>query len=150
MLEAPRRAPRFCTSPPPLALHPGLDLYGFRVLSNSDRAPVLLLVLCTCLACWKLDLLGPEVLVWVWGWLKACSFLPTVPWLVASNLEQLDLGLQAGLVQTRRVPVWFWGWLEAFGFLQTVPWLDIGFGSASWTCPDQTGASLGLGVARGL
>ena len=31
-----------CTSPPPLALHPGLDLYGFRVLSNSDRAPVLL------------------------------------------------------------------------------------------------------------
>ena len=48
-----------CTSPPPLALHPRLDLYGFRVLSNSDRAPVLLLVLCTCLACWKLDLLGP-------------------------------------------------------------------------------------------
>ena len=44
-----------CTSPPPLALHPGLDLYGFRVLSNSDRAPVLLLVLCTCLACWKLE-----------------------------------------------------------------------------------------------
>ena len=34
--------------------HPGLDLYGFRVLSNSDRVPVLLLVLCTCLACWKL------------------------------------------------------------------------------------------------
>ena len=26
----------------------------------------------------------------------------------------------------------------------------IGSGSASWTCPDQTGASLGLGVARGL
>ena len=113
-----------CTSPPPLALHPGLDLYGFRVLSNSDRAPVLILVLCTCLACWKLDLLGPEVLVWVWGWLEACSFLRTVPWLDASNLEQLDLGLQAGLVQTRRVPVWVWGWLEAFGFLQTVPWLD--------------------------
>ena len=110
-----------CTSPPPLALHPGLDLYGFRVLSNSDRAPVLLLVLCTCLACWKLDLLGPEVLVWVWGWLEACRFLQTVPGPVASNLEQLDLGLQAGLVQTRRVPVWVWGWLEAFGFLQTVP-----------------------------
>ena len=68
-----------CTSPPPLALHPGLDLYGFRVLSNSDRAPVLLLVLCTCPACWKLDLLGPEVLVWVWGWLEAFGFLQTVP-----------------------------------------------------------------------
>ena len=26
----------------------------------------------------------------------------------------------------------------------------IGSGSASWTCPDQTGASLGLGVAQGL
>ena len=68
-----------CTSPPPLALHPGLDLYGFRVLSNSDRASVLLLVLCTCLACWKLDLLGPGVLVWVWGWLEAFGFLQTVP-----------------------------------------------------------------------
>ena len=67
-----------CTSPPPLALHPGLDLYEFRVLSNSDRAPVLLIVLCTCLAFWKLDLLGPEVLVWVLGWLEACSFLQTV------------------------------------------------------------------------
>ena len=68
-----------CTSPHPLALHPGLDLYGFRVLSNSDRVLVLLLVLCTCLACWKLDLVGPEVPVWVWGWLEAFSFLQTVP-----------------------------------------------------------------------
>ena len=36
-------------SPPPLALHPCLDLYRFRlrVLSNSDRAPVILIVLCT-------------------------------------------------------------------------------------------------------
>ena len=38
-----------CTSPPPLALHPRLDLYGFRVLSNSDRAPVFLCVLRTWL-----------------------------------------------------------------------------------------------------
>ena len=30
---------------PPLALHPRLDLYGFRVLSNSDSAPVFLFVL---------------------------------------------------------------------------------------------------------
>ena len=74
-----QRAPRFARAAPLLALHPGLDLYGLRVLSNSDRAPVVLLVLCTCLACWKLDLLGPEVLVWVWGWLEACSFLQTVP-----------------------------------------------------------------------
>ena len=41
------------------------------------------------------------MLVWVWGWLEACRFLQTVPGLVASNLEQLDLGLQAGLVQSR-------------------------------------------------
>ena len=34
------------------------------------------------------------------------------------------MGLQAGLVQTRRVPVWVWGWPEAFCFLHTVPWLD--------------------------
>ena len=38
-----------CTSPPLLALHPRLDLYGFRVLSNSDRAPVFLFVLRTWL-----------------------------------------------------------------------------------------------------
>ena len=30
-----------CTSPRPLARHPGLNLYELRVLSNSDRAPVL-------------------------------------------------------------------------------------------------------------
>ena len=40
-----------CRSPPPLALHPCLDLYGFRVLSNSDRAPVFLFVLCTRSPC---------------------------------------------------------------------------------------------------
>ena len=36
-----------CMSPPPLVLHPCLDLYGLRALSNSDRAPVFLFVLCT-------------------------------------------------------------------------------------------------------
>ena len=36
-----------CMSSPPLALHPRLDLHGFRVLSNSDRAPVFLFVLGT-------------------------------------------------------------------------------------------------------
>ena len=33
------RAP-ICISPPPLALHPRLNLYGLRVLLNSDRAVV--------------------------------------------------------------------------------------------------------------
>ena len=144
-----------CTSPPPLALHPGLDLYGFRVLSNSDRAPVLLLVLCTCLACWKLDLLGPEVLVWVWGWLEACSFLQTLltgcfqsrttgfgfaSWTCPDQTgASLGLGVARGL--------WFPSDGALAGCFQS---RTTGFGSASWTCPDQTGASLGLGVARGL
>ena len=44
----------------------------------------------------------------------------------ASNLEQLDLGLQAGLVQTRRMPGWVWGWLEAFRFFRWCP---------DWTFP---------------
>ena len=35
--------------PPPLALHPHLDLAGFRVSLNSDRALVLLPLLATCL-----------------------------------------------------------------------------------------------------
>ena len=30
-----------CMSTPPLALHPRVDLHGFRVLLNSDHAPVL-------------------------------------------------------------------------------------------------------------
>ena len=38
-----------CMSPPLLTLHPCLDLYGFRVLSNSDRAPVFVFVFRTCL-----------------------------------------------------------------------------------------------------
>ena len=51
------------------------------------------------------------------------------------------------------MPVRVWGWLEAFSFLQMVPSHGtIGFGSASWTSPDQTGAGFGLGgssLARG-
>ena len=42
---------RTCMSPPPLGVHPCLDLYGLRALSNSDGAPVFIFVLCTCLAC---------------------------------------------------------------------------------------------------
>ena len=39
----------------------------------------------------------------VWGWLEAFSFLQTAP-----SMEELDLGLQAGLFQTRQVPVSVW------------------------------------------
>ena len=31
------------------------------------------------------------------------------------------MGLQAGPVQTRRMPVWAWGWLEAFRFFRWCP-----------------------------
>ena len=41
--SAQARAPT-CISPPPLALHPRLNLYGFRVLLNSDRAIVIFLL----------------------------------------------------------------------------------------------------------
>ena len=104
-------------SPPPLALHPCLDLYGFRVLTNPDRAPVFLFVLCTRLACpgTRLDQAGTpfglalapgfflsllrlrappalnQVQVWVWGWLEASGFLQMVPDWIFSNFEQLDL-----------------------------------------------------------
>ena len=87
-----------CMSPPPLALHPCLDLCAFRDLSNSDRAPVFVFVLCTCLDQagarfepgfarglpatsqalnqWNLSRLD-ECKVWVWVWLEASSFLQT-------------------------------------------------------------------------
>ena len=41
------RAPT-CISPPALALHPRLNFYGFRVLSNSDRAFVVFLFSTGC------------------------------------------------------------------------------------------------------
>ena len=145
-----------CTSPPPLALHPGLDLYGFRVLSNSDRAPVLLIVLCTCLACRKLDLSRPDGCQFGFGggsrplvFFRRCPgwMLPISNnwiWVCKLDLSRAD-GCQFGfgggsrpLVFFRRCPDW---WL---------PISNIGFASASWTCPDQTDASSGLGMARGL
>ena len=43
----------------------------------------------------------------------------------------------------------FGGGSRPLVFLKRCPGRTIGFGSASWTCPDQTGASLCLGVARG-
>ena len=67
----------------------------------------------------------------------------------------LDLRLQAGPVQSRRVPVWVWDGSRPLLFFRRcldwlLPILNNWIWSASWTCPDQTGASLGLGVARGL
>ena len=114
-----------CMSPPPLALHPCLDLYGFRVLSNSDRAPVFL-IFCSCLdqagarfglglargflcllrlsLAWRpssLEPAGPVQTIRVQGlnlvWLEAARFLQMEPWLDASNPEQMDLdGCSAG------------------------------------------------------
>ena len=40
MPKVPRHAPRLVQAPPPLALHPRLDLCGFRVSLTSDRAHV--------------------------------------------------------------------------------------------------------------
>ena len=58
MLEAPRRAAPDLHEPTPAAAPPCLDLYRFRVLSNSDRAHVFLFVLPTCLAGTHLDQAG--------------------------------------------------------------------------------------------
>ena len=71
---------------PQLALHPCLNLYAFRVLWNSDRAPVLF-VLCT----W-LDQAGAR-----FGLGLARGFLCLVSILEAFDFEP------GGLVKTRRV-----------------------------------------------
>ena len=71
--------------------------------------------------------------VWVWGWLEAFGFLQTVPWLDASNLEQLDLGLQAGLVQSRRVG--FGGGSRPLVFFRRCPdWLLPILNNWIWVC----------------
>ena len=102
-----------CRSPPPLALHPCLDLYGFRVLSNSDRVPVFLFVLCTRLPCpgTCLDQAGARFgLGGCKVWAGSGSML-----LVLIELQpprrpdktgaRFGLGLEGGIVQTRWVPV---------------------------------------------
>ena len=142
-----------CTSPPPLALHPGLDLYGFRVLSNSDRALVLLLVLCTCLACWKLDLSRPEVPVWVWGGSRPLVFFRRCPdwmlpisnnwiWVCKLDLSRPDgcqFGFRGGsrlLVFFRRCPDWLlpisnnWIWVCKLD-LSRPDGCQFGFGGGS-------------------
>ena len=49
MLEAPRRAPRLAGADPRWRSTLTSTFYAFKVLSNSDRAPVFLFVSCTCL-----------------------------------------------------------------------------------------------------
>ena len=89
-----------CISTPPPALQPRFDLYGLRVLSNSDRAPACKFIVCTCQdqagsrlpVCLHLDLPRPDgCKVRVWVWLGASSFLQLQPWLDASNPERVFL-----------------------------------------------------------
>ena len=154
-----------CRSPPPLAFHPCLDLYGFRVLSNSDRAPLFLFVLgtrlpcpgtcldqagarfglalasgCLCLLRLSLNLsrldgcqfgfeVGSRPLVffrWCPDWMPAiliclrqvgarfglgllpgcsCLFIFSLPGIRTRQVQSLDLGLEGGILKTRRVPV---------------------------------------------
>ena len=90
-----------CMSPPQLALHPCLDLYGFRVLSNSDRAPVFLFVLCT---------------------------RPFRDWALPAHLSRPDgcaVWVGSGSIVLIEIePAWRPSSLEAFGFLRMEPWLD--------------------------
>ena len=91
-----------CMNPPPLALHPCLDLYGFRVLSNSDRAPVFLLVLCTRLfRDWAL----PRHLSRPGGCAVWAGSGSKVLVLIEIELAWRPLNLErGGLLQTTRVP----------------------------------------------
>ena len=111
-----------CMSPPPLALHPCLDLRGFRVLSNADRAPVSFCFfhpsICKLGLARRLSsleqldvskLCGCKVCVWVR--LGAFSFLQT------GGGSSLDLGLPRGL-QTCGYKVWVWVWREASSSFQ--------------------------------
>ena len=81
-----------CMSPPPLALHPRLDLHGFTVLSNSDRAPVFLFVLQSMAG-------GCKV------WAGSGSRLLVLIELEPSRPLSLEPG---GPVQTRRARFWIW------------------------------------------
>ena len=103
-----------CMSPPPLALHLCPDLTGFRVFSNSDRAPVSLFAFCTRLfRDWALPgdfqamnqfvsrLYGCKVCVWVW--LGPLVFL---------RWRRLA-GRLGGLLLLVACRVWMWACLEA-------------------------------------
>ena len=91
-----------CMSPPPPPLHPCLDLYGFRALSNSDRVPVFLFVLCTRLfRDWALPghLSRPGgCTVWAGSGSRVLVLIEIEPAWRPSSLEPGEL------VQTRRVP----------------------------------------------
>ena len=87
-----------CMSSPQLAFYPCFDLYRFRVLSNSDRAPVLLCVFCSC----------PDQAAARFGLGLARGFLCllrlSLSW--RPSLEQMDLSRLDGC------KVWVWVWLE--------------------------------------
>ena len=95
-------------SPPLLALHPCLDLYGLGfsrtliVLRSSYLffAPVYL------------------------SYLDACLEGGCTVWVGSGFGVLVLIEIEPGLVQTRPVPVWVWGWLDASSFLQMVPCLD--------------------------
>ena len=128
MLEAPRP----CRSPPHLALHPCLDLYGFRFLSNSDHAPVFLFILCTRLPCpgTCLDQAGAR-----FGLSLASGRLCLLRLsLDLSRLDQCQFGFGGGsrpLVFFRWCPDWMPSMLN------------------KWTCLRQVYARFGLNLASG-
>ena len=123
-------------SPRPLALHPCLDLNGFRVLSNSDSAPISLFVFCTRLfRDWALPggfqamsqfvsrLYGCKICVWVW--LEPLMFLR---WMgLAGRLGSLLL-----LVPCR---VWIWACLEASSCFRSTLESGTRFGCGSGSRP---------------
>ena len=69
--------------PPLLALHPRLDLCGFRVSLISDRAPFFLFVFCTCL-----DQAGARFGLGLTRRLCFCKL--SIDWKEAFNPERLD------------------------------------------------------------
>ena len=128
---------------PPLALHPCLDLYGFRVPPTSDRVPVFIFVLCTrLLRDWALPCLdqagarfglgvtpsglvqtrlgsGSRPLVF-FRWRP--DWMPPIlnKWVLCLLIELRALN-QADLSSLDGCQVLVWDWLEAFSFPQMVP-----------------------------
>ena len=106
------------TSSQHFTLHPCLDLYGFGVLSNSDRAPVFLSRLVQDLC---------------WVWLEACcvDFEPCLEAVEPSSrtgLECASFGFGSG-------------WRPLASFRWSLGWMPPILNK--WACIDQAGASLG-------
>ena len=115
-----------CMSPPPMALHPRLDLHGFRFLSYSDRAPVFLL-----------PFRPGGCAVWAESGSRAIVLLRLSLLGGPRALKQVDLS------RLDRCKVWVWVWLGASSFFGRCPnWLLPILNK--WTCLWQVGARLGL------